>query len=143
MHEHAPPAPPQPQRTCWNKGSGPGHLQWEAAPGGGAHRPGTRAQACSRHCTHALPAQQWMRHPKQRGAFLVIQPGPRHCSGAESTLNGWSSPSTTPQVTREEDRSLQAPGGKRRASPVHTTPGARAGAPAPSMLLSPRFFVPR
>ena len=93
---------------------------------------------------HTLPAQQWMRYPKQRGAFLIIQPRPRHCSGAESTLNGWSSPSATPQVTTEKDRTLQATGGKRRGpSQVHTTPGARAGAPAPSMLFSPRFFVPQ
>lgn len=115
----------------------PGRLLRETAPGGGAHRPGTRAQACARNCMHALPAQQWMTYPRQRGAFLIVQLCPRHCSGGESTLDGWSSPRTTPQAATEEDSTLQATGGKRRGPPSAHHPGSPCRGPHPSTMLSP------
>ena len=119
-----------------------GERAWPAAvgdgPEGGAHRPGTRAQACARHCMRAFPAQQRRRHPKQTGAFLIAQLRPRHCSGAERTPDGRSSPSTAPQATTEGGSTLQATGGKRRAPPKYTPPREPVPEPpTPSMLFSP------
>lgn len=136
-NEHAPSLPAAPEDLL-EQGSGPGRL-WETAQGG-AHRLGTHAQACARDCMHAFPAQQRRGHPKQRGAFIA-QLRPRHCSVAESTLDGRSSPSTAPQATTEGGSTLQATGGKRGPRLRIRHPGSLCRAPAPSMLFSP-LLVP-